>query len=237
MALRRRRTYSSSVTEADLEGGLADQGPSPGSLRPRPGPPRPSRVGGSGRRRAPQARRLTDDDADDAGLGQAHTDDARRDRHHPARDAGAARRARHGRPADQTGGVDIRSHVAVTDAKTDNETLLTDLEGEIISLWLEVDEDIDWSVLLDQVLLDLAPVCCNDSGRRPRVREVRRRPRAHRRDQPGLDARPPPRTSPIGLADGHRVFVVDATEVHDRGASDAQELAHSLRSVRGTCAP
>ena len=27
---------------------------------------------------------------------------------------------------------------------------------------------------------------------------------------------------------GVRVFVVDATEVHDRGASDVQELAHSL---------
>ena len=45
----------------------------------------------------------------------------------------------------------------------------------------------------------------------------------------GLDARHATRD----LADqawqmGVRVFVVDATEVHDRGASDVQELAHSL---------
>ena len=72
-----------------------------------------------------------------------------------------------GRPT-RPGAWDIRAHVAVTDAKTDNETLLTDLEGGVTSLWLEVDEDTDWQVLLDQVLLDLAPrVLADDGGRAP----------------------------------------------------------------------
>ena len=134
-----------------------------------------------------------------------------------------------GRPV-RPGAWDIRSHLAVTDAKADNETLLTDLDGGVTSLWLEVDEGTDWSVLLDQVLLDLAPIVLQttQAGARAFLRYAEGR-ELHRRTNLGLDVRLATRD----LADqawqmGVRVFVVDATEVHDRGASDVQELAHSL---------
>ena len=209
-----------------------------------PGQPRPGRARGPSRPRRGaeweaaaaavlrKARRLTDDDADaqvwdkltlttldGIGITPLGTPDLL---------DGLVTAGRPTRP----GAWDIRAHLAVTDAKTDNETLLTDLEGGVTSLWLEADEDTDWQVLLDQVLLDLAPVVLQTTdGRRPRVPAVRRRPRAPRRDQP-RPRRPAPRTRGAGRARpgrrGIRAFVVDATEVHDRGASDVQELAHSL---------
>ena len=134
-----------------------------------------------------------------------------------------------GRPT-RAGEWDIRAHLAVTDAKTDNQTVLTDLEGGATSLWLDADEDTDWSVLLDQVLLDLAPVTLqtSEAGALAFAQYAEGR-ELHPRTNLGLDARLASRD----LADhawqlGVRVFVVDATEVHDRGASDVQELAHSL---------
>jgi methylmalonyl-CoA mutase len=97
-------------------------------------------------------------------------------------------------------------------------------------LWLEVDEHVDWSVLLDQVLLDLAPVVLQTTAAGVRAflqyadgREL------NPRTNLGLDARLVSRElAEQAWQRGVRVFVVDATEVHDRGASDVQELAHSL---------
>ena len=134
-----------------------------------------------------------------------------------------------GRPT-RPGAWDIRAHVAVTDAKTDNETLLTDLEGGVTSLWLEVDGDTDWQVLLDQVLLDLAPLCLQTTaaGARAFVKYAEGR-ELHGATNLGLDARSATQElAELARQTGIRAFVVDATEVHDRGASDVQELADSL---------
>jgi methylmalonyl-CoA mutase len=137
-----------------------------------------------------------------------------------------------GRPT-RAGAWDIRAHLAVTDARTDNQTLLTDLEGGVTSLWLEAPDGLDvegWATLLDQVLLDLAPVVLQTTGDGARAFLAHAEGRElHPHTNLGLDARSATRD----LADhawqtGVRVFVVDATEVHDRGASDVQELAHSL---------
>jgi methylmalonyl-CoA mutase len=134
-----------------------------------------------------------------------------------------------GRPT-RSGEWDIRAHLVVADAKADNETLLTELEGGVTSLWLETGEDTDWSTLLDQVLLDLAPVVLQttEAGARAFLQFAEGR-ELHPRTNLGLDARLATR-EPAEQAwqAGVRVFVVDATEVHDRGASDVQELAHSL---------
>ena len=80
------------------------------------------------------------------------------------------------------------------------------------------------------MLLDLAPVVLQttEAGARAFLQYAEGR-ELHPRTNLGLDARFATRD----LADqawqtGVRVFVVDATEVHDRGASDVQELAHSL---------
>jgi methylmalonyl-CoA mutase len=136
-----------------------------------------------------------------------------------------------GRPT-RAGEWDVRSHLAVSvsPSASDNETLLAELEGGAGSLWLEADEETDWGSLLDGVLLDLAPVVLqtSEAGARAFLQFAEGR-ELHPSSNLGLDARLASRE----LADqareaGVRAFVVDATEVHDRGASDVQELAQSL---------
>ena len=236
MALRGRRTYASSVTEEQtVEGGLAEPEelePDQGTLDLSAPEDQHGRVEWEAAAAAVlrKARRLADDDPDDRvwdaltretldgiGITPLGTPDLL---------DGLVTVGRPIRPA----AWDIRSHLAVSDAKTDNETLLTDLEGGVTSLWLEVPDDIEWSVLLDQVLLDLAPVVLEttEAGARAFLEYAEGR-ELHPRTNLGIDARRATRD----LADqawqsGIRVFVVDASEVHDLGASDVQELAHSL---------
>ncbi|MDP2773702.1 MAG: methylmalonyl-CoA mutase, partial [Nocardioides sp.] len=62
-----------------------------------------------------------------------------------------------GRPT-RTGDWDIRAHLAGSDAKVLNETVLVDLAGGVTSVWLEVGAGVDLATLLDGVLVDLAPV-------------------------------------------------------------------------------
>ena len=134
-----------------------------------------------------------------------------------------------GRPT-RAGEWDIRAHLAVTDERTDNTSLLTDLEGGAASLWLEAGEDTDWAILLDGVLLDLAPVVLQttEAGARSFLRYARGRD-LHPHTNLGQPADHAARElAELAWQAGVRVFVVDATEVHDRGASDVQELAHSL---------
>lgn len=134
-----------------------------------------------------------------------------------------------GRPA-RTGAWDVRAHLAVTDAKAANEAALVDLEGGVTSLWLQA-SDLDaagFTALLDGVLLDLAPLVL-DGGAAAFLEAVGDR-ELHPDTNLGLD----PRSPDAALAAeagrrGIRAYVVDATEVHDRGASDVQELAHALK--------
>ncbi len=134
-----------------------------------------------------------------------------------------------GRPT-RAGAWDVRAHLVVTDEKAGNEALLADLEGGVTSLWLEATEDVDWTTLLDGVLLDLAPVVLQttEAGARAFLQYADGR-ELDPRTNLGLDARVAGRElAEQAWQHGVRVFVVDATEVHDRGASDVQELAHSL---------
>jgi methylmalonyl-CoA mutase len=134
-----------------------------------------------------------------------------------------------GRPA-RAGEWDVRAHLVLTDAKSDNETLLADLEGGVTSLWLEAPDDTDWSTLLDGILLDLAPVVLQttEAGALGFLRYADGR-ELDPRTNLGLDARSATReVAEVAWQTGVRAFVVDATEVHDRGASDVQELAHAL---------
>ncbi len=137
-----------------------------------------------------------------------------------------------GRPV-RTGAWDVRVHLAVGDPEAGNQALLTDLEGGATSVWVEAADGLDpagWATLLDQVLLDLAPAVLQttEAGALAFLEHSRGR-ELHPHTNLGLDAR----RATKELADhawqtGIRVFVVDATEAHDRGASDVQELAHSL---------
>jgi len=125
---------------------------------------------------------------------------------------------------------DIRAHLRVGDEQADNQTLLTDLEGGVSSLWLEADPETDWGRLLDGVLLDLAPVVLQttEAGARSFLAYAAGRelhPKTNLGQPAGSAAR---ELAELAWQAGVRVFVVDATEVHDRGATDVQELAHSL---------
>ena len=148
-----------------------------------------------------------------------------------------------GRPT-RVGAWDVRAHLrqAGCEARTANETLLVDLEGGVTSLWLEPDPGVDLAVLLDGVLLDLAPVVL-DVGADDALATARAF-LAHL-DALGVTA-PAPGTNlgvPHDVADedlvaGARLalergllgVVVDATRVHDRGGSDATELGWSMRA-------
>ena len=134
-----------------------------------------------------------------------------------------------GRPT-RTGAWDVRAQLTVADPKAANEALLVDLAGGVTSLWLEGAEDTDWATVLDQVLLDLAPVVLqtSEAGVRRFLRHAEGR-ELDPRTNLGLDARVATAAlAGLARAAGVRAFVIDGTEVHDRGASDVQELTHSL---------
>ncbi|MGI8645862.1 MAG: methylmalonyl-CoA mutase family protein [Nocardioides sp.] len=183
-----------------------------------------------------KARRMTSDEPDDAVWHRlAHTtlDDivvTPLGTPTPLDDVGSI-----GRPAG-SGGWDVRVEVAGAHTDPLNAEVLADLEGGASSLWLRTDADTDLGPLLNGVLLDLAAVVLDAPD-----------------DPVGAaeafltllgDATPAPGTN-LGVAGiasddvlvavaeqarsaGVLGVVVDARAVHDRGASDAQELGWSM---------
>jgi methylmalonyl-CoA mutase len=134
-----------------------------------------------------------------------------------------------GRPT-RGGAWDVRAHLVVTDPEAHQEILRAELEGGATSLWLEAAPDVEWSTLLAGVLLDAAPVVLQtaEAGARAFLAYAEGR-ELDARTNLGLDAREATEElAALARRAGVRAFVVDATEVHDRGASDVQELAHSL---------
>jgi methylmalonyl-CoA mutase len=140
-----------------------------------------------------------------------------------------------GRPT-RSGDWDVRSYVDGRRPAAGNEEALVDLDGGVTSLWVRADGDTDFAALLDGVLLDLAPVVLDApdapvAAARAFLAHAEGRELAPgtnlgvRGDAPDADL--------VAVAElagdaGILGVVVDATTVHDRGASDAQELAHSL---------
>ncbi|MFC7495110.1 MULTISPECIES: methylmalonyl-CoA mutase family protein [unclassified Nocardioides] len=130
-----------------------------------------------------------------------------------------------GRPTRQ-GDWDVRAYVGARDAARANEEALVDLDGGVTSLW--VHGPADYAVALEGVLLDLAPVILDGGDPAAFLSYV-----ADRELHPGTNLGVPAAdaTAELGRAAqerGIRAFVVDATTVHDRGASDVQELAWSM---------
>ncbi|GAA5148087.1 methylmalonyl-CoA mutase family protein [Nocardioides marinquilinus] len=144
-----------------------------------------------------------------------------------------------GRP-DGPGEWDVRAHLDLgTDPRADNEALLADLEGGVTSLWLtahDVEPDaVEWPAVLGGVLLDLAPVVLPGDAALAEafLEQAEQTGQAlHPRSNLGLDARAATGEQAALAADaGVLGFVVDATGVHDRGASDVQELAWAMAAV------
>ena len=136
-----------------------------------------------------------------------------------------------GRP-ERVGDWDIRTHLQVTDAKAANEALLADLENGATSLWVELREDTDLATLLDGVMLDLAAVVLDAPDSLAAAQaflEHADGTALHPRTNLGIDAREATASGAALARDaGVLGFVVDANEVHERGASDVQELAYSM---------
>ncbi|GAA4734747.1 methylmalonyl-CoA mutase family protein [Nocardioides endophyticus] len=132
-----------------------------------------------------------------------------------------------GRPTRQ-GDWDIRAYADGRQAKLANEEALVDLDGGVTSLWLRVDADTDLDTLLDRVLLDLAPVVFDGADPATTAGYLKDR-ELHPETNLGVPAADA--TGDVARAAQKlevRGFVVDATTVHDRGASDAQELGWSM---------
>ncbi|MBM7509272.1 methylmalonyl-CoA mutase [Nocardioides salarius] len=143
-----------------------------------------------------------------------------------------------GRPA-RAGDWDVRAHLAAGPEKAGNEALLVDLEGGVTSVWVEADADTDLGVLLDGVLVDLAPVVLDAPTAPLAVAEAFV---AHVGDTDlpagtnlGVGATAPAddlvAVARLAAERGVLGVVVDATAVHDRGASDAQELGWSMAAA------
>ena len=131
-----------------------------------------------------------------------------------------------GRPT-RVGGWDVRTRPA------DHEQALADLDTGATSLW--VDATADLNTLLDGVLLDLAPVVLDGTtpDRARAFLDLLTYVDPADDTNLGADAMSDDLIEIAGLARtaGVLAAVVDGTAVHDRGASDVQELGHALASA------
>lgn len=138
----------------------------------------------------------------------------------------------------RVGPWDVRAHLGVrgVPAKEANETALVDLEGGVTSLWLRADDSTDLAAVLEGVYLDLAAVVL-DAPDAPvavaqRFLDHLEATEAAPGTNLGIDALAAPddlvAVARLARAAGLLGVVVDATAVHDRGASDASELAYAL---------
>jgi methylmalonyl-CoA mutase len=138
-----------------------------------------------------------------------------------------------GRPG-RAGDWDIRAHLTVADPTQANEDALVELDNGATSLWLQGAADTDLAAVLDGVLLDLAPVVLDglDPGGLLDYADGRS---LHPATNLGIPAAEATRETAQRARDaGVLGYVIDATRVHDRGASDAQELAWAL-ATGATC--
>ena len=132
-----------------------------------------------------------------------------------------------GRPTRQ-GDWDIRAKLDARDAKLANEDALVDLDGGVTSLWLT--GETDYAVALKDVLLDLAPVVL-DGGDADAFLSYAEGRELHPDTNLGIPAEDATvEAARTAQARGIRAFVVDASAIHDKGSSDAQELAWSMES-------
>ncbi|NYE37352.1 methylmalonyl-CoA mutase [Nocardioides cavernae] len=156
-----------------------------------------------------------------------------------------------GRPT-RAGAWDVRTQVEVVDDRAANEAVLQDLENGATSLLLHVDpeRDHDWATVLDGVLLDLAPVVLDrastdqveafadflegvEGALHPGTNLSLDLQTLEMLSQPVRDDGATARdlVAPVARRAfqlGVRGLLVDATALHDEGASDAQELGWAI---------
>jgi methylmalonyl-CoA mutase len=154
-----------------------------------------------------------------------------------------------GRPQ-RAGAWDVRASLVGDDAAAVREAALVDLDNGATSLHLDLEPGTDLAAALDGVLLDLAPVTLERPGAEQSEALARLLEDTPNDPHPGNNLSADPATA---LAFGERVdddgqtvatsfvatvrraqalgvlgAVVDGTALHDRGASDAQELGWTM---------
>jgi methylmalonyl-CoA mutase len=130
-------------------------------------------------------------------------------------------RATSGRPT-RIAGWEIRSEVST------NADALVDLAGGVTSLWLRAGSTPDWTTVLEGVLLDLAPVVLDGVDPEGFLSYAAGRELAAGTNL-GFDARAATgEQAALAMRAGVLGFVVDATVVHDLGATDVQELGYAM---------
>lgn len=141
-----------------------------------------------------------------------------------------------GRPT-RAGAWDIRARLAGASEKLLNEHALVDLDGGVTSLWVQAGPGTDFATLLGKVMLDLAPVVLEPTEYPAAVAKAFldhvRCADIHAASNLGADAASTSADQLVEVArlaqeSGTLGVVVDAVAVHERGASDVQELAASL---------
>ncbi len=154
-----------------------------------------------------------------------------------------------GRPT-RTGAWDIRTPLVGDDAAAVNEAALVDLDNGATSLHLDVERGTDLAVALRGVLLDLAPVTLHRPAEEQSLQLAQLLEESAGDPHPGNNLSADPATALMfgeGYADGARTVadsfvdtvrraqglgvlgaVVDGTALHERGASDAQELGWTM---------
>ena len=154
-----------------------------------------------------------------------------------------------GRPI-STGPWDIRTPLVGDDAAAVNEAALVDLDNGATSLHLDVERGTDLAVVLRGVLLDLAPVTLHRPAEEQSLQLAGLLEESAGDPHPGNNLSADPATALMfgeGYADDARTVadsfvdtvrraqglgvlgaVVDGTALHERGASDAQELGWTM---------
>jgi methylmalonyl-CoA mutase len=136
----------------------------------------------------------------------------------------------------RSGPWDVRAHLGPATEKQNNEEALVDLTGGVTSLWLAAGPDTDFAALLDGVFVDLAPVVLDATSDPVATAEAFLAWAGDLELHPATNLGVPAQQATAQLATAARergvlAFVVDGTTVHDRGASDAQELGWSMKAA------
>jgi methylmalonyl-CoA mutase len=141
-----------------------------------------------------------------------------------------------GRPQ-RAGAWDVRASLVGGDAAAVNEAALVDLDNGATSLHLDLEPGTDLAAALDGVLLDLAPVTLERPGAEQSEALARLLADTANDPHPGHNLSADPTGDDVASfvetvrraqALGVLGAVVDGTALHDRGASDGQELGWTM---------
>lgn len=158
----------------------------------------------------------------------------------------------HGRPS-RTGPWDVRTHIEAVRGADAGLEAISDLEGGATSLWVRASSPQQLASVLNNILLDVAPVCLHatvETSPHALAQELvqiaaARDQHLHPDTNFGADPvgasivaggqapelTPLKRSADLAVESGVRAIVVDGTIVNDRGASDVQELGYTLATA------